>query len=114
LVIARGEIWWASLPEPEGSEPGYRRPVIIVQANEFNRSRIDTVIAVVVSSNVKLAQAPGNVLLLRRETGLTKDSVANVSQVITVDKAFLTEKVGDLPSHLLRQIESGLRLIMSL
>jgi mRNA interferase MazF len=114
VVIQRGEIWWASLPEPTASEPGYRRPVLVVQSDDFNRSRIATVIAVVLTSNLKLAQAPGNVLLPRKATGLVKDSVANVSQVITIDRSFLTERVGVLPPHLLEQVEDGLRLALSL
>lgn len=114
MVIRRREIWWATLPEPIGSEPGYRRPVLIIQSNDFNRSHIATVIAVVITSNVRLAQAPGNVLLPVGATKLPQDSVANVSQVITVDKRFLTERVGMLSSHLFEQIEEGLRLVMSL
>jgi mRNA interferase MazF len=114
LVIHRGEIWWASLPEPVGSEPGYRRPVLIVQSNDFNRSRIATVIAVAITSNIRLAQAPGNVLLPRKSTGLSVDSVANISQVITIDKSFLTERIGSLPLYLLEQVEDGLRLVLSL
>jgi mRNA interferase MazF len=114
MVIQRGEIWWASLPEPTASEPGYRRPVLVIQSDDFNRSRIATVIAVVITSNLKLAEAPGNVFLPKKSTGLAKDSVANVSQVVTIDKSFLTEKVGDIPSHLLEQIEEGLRLSMGL
>ena len=113
-MIRRGEIWWATLSEPVGAEPGYRRPVIIVQANEFNRSRIATVIAVVVTSNVRLAQAPGNVFLPRRVTGLPQASVANVSQVITVDRGFLTERVSALPPQVLARIEAGLRLVLAL
>ena len=114
MVIQRGEIWWASLPEPVGSEPGYRRPVLIVQSNDFNRSRIATVIAVVITSNTKLAQAPGNVFLPQKLTGLSKDSVANISQVVTIDKSFLTEKAGTLPSNILEQVEKGLRLVLRL
>ena len=113
-MIRRSEIWWASLPEPTASEPGYRRPVLVVQSDDFNRSRIATVIAVVITSNLKLAQAPGNVLLPHKATGLVKDSVANVSQVITIDKSFLTERVGTLPLYLLEQVEGGLRLVLSL
>lgn len=113
-MIQRGEIWWATLPAPVGSEPGYRRPVLIIQSDDFNRSRIATVIAVVITSNTRLAQAPGNVWLPRKVTGLSKDSVANVSQVITIDKSFLTELVGSLPLHFLEQVEEGLRLAMSL
>ena len=114
MVIQRGEIWWASLPEPVGSEPGYRRPVLIVQSDDFNRSRIATVIAVVITSNTKLAQAPGNVFLPQKLTGLSKDSVANVSQVVTVDKSMLTERIGSLPSNILEQVEKGLRLVLRL
>ncbi len=112
--MQRGEIWWATLPEPTGSGPGYRRPVLVIQADDFNRSRIATVIVLVVTSNVKLALAPGNVLLSRRATGLPQDSVANVSQLITVDKQILTEQVGSVSPRLLRQIEDGLRLVLAL
>ena len=114
MVIQRAEIWWANLPEPLESEPGYRRPVLVIQSDDFNRSRISTVIAIVITSNLKLAEAPGNVYLPQKSTGLLKDSVANISQVITIDKGFLTEKIGDLPKHLIEQVEDGLRLIMDL
>jgi mRNA interferase MazF len=114
VVIQRGEIWWAELPEPTASEPGYRRPVLVIQSNDFNRSRIATAIVVVITSNLKLTGAPGNVFLPQKATGLSKDSVANISQIITVDKSFLTEKIGDLPTYLLEQVEVGLRLIMEL
>ena len=114
MVIQRGEIWWASLPEPRGSEPGYSRPVLVVQADDFNRSRINTVIAVVITSNICLAEAPGNVLLPRKATGLPKQSVANVSQLITVDKVFLKEKVKRLGKREFSHVEEGLRLVLSL
>jgi mRNA interferase MazF len=114
VVIRRGEIWWASLPEPTRSEPGCRRPVLVVQSDDFNRSRIATVIALVITSNTRLAQAPGNVLLTRKLTGLPKDSVANVSQIVTVDKSFLTERIGVLPPNMIGQIEKGLRLVLHL
>ena len=114
MVIQRGEIWWASLPEPRGSEPGYSRPVLVVQADDFNRSRINTVIAVVITSNIRLAEAPGNVLLSRKATGLPKQSVANVSQLITVDKVFLKEKVKRLGKREFSDVEEGLRLVLSL
>jgi len=113
-VIRRGEIWWATLEDPLGSQPGFHRPLIIVQANEFNRSRINTVLAVVLTSNLRLSKAPGNVLLPAKNTGLPKDSVANVSQVITVDKRFLTEKIGELSPNQLQVVDEGLRLILSL
>ena len=112
--MERGDIWWAQLPDPVASEPGFRRPVVIVQSNAFNRSRIRTVIAVVVTSNLSLAEAPGNVLLLSSESGLPKDSVANVSQIITLDRDFLTEKCGHVPLRLIRSIDEGLRLVLSL
>ncbi|MCL5279132.1 MAG: type II toxin-antitoxin system PemK/MazF family toxin [Planctomycetes bacterium] len=114
MVIQRGEIWWASLPEPVRSEPGYRRPVLVVQSDDFNRSRIATVIALVITSNTRLAQAPGNVFLPEKLTGLPKDSVANVSQIVTVDKSFLSERIGTLPPHMMEQIEKGLRLVLHL
>ena len=113
-MIQRGEIWWASLGQPSGSQPGFRRPLVVVQSNEFNRSRIRMVIAVVVTSNLRLAQAPGNVLLPGKSAGVDKDSVANVSQVITVDKSFLTEKLGKLTDKQMQSVSNGLRLAMSL
>ena len=112
--MERGEIWWAELPDPTASEPGFRRPVVVVQSNAFNRSRILTVIAVVLTSNLRLAEAPGNVLVPASDSGLPKDSVANVSQVITVDRTFLTERCGRLPMHLVKSIDDGLRLVLSL
>ena len=114
MVIRRGEIWWADLPEPVGSEPGYRRPVLVIQSDDFNRSRIATVIAVVITSNIRLAQAPGNVFLPARQTKLSQNSVANISQVLTVDKDFLTERVNMLPVYLFEQVEKGLRLALQL
>ena len=95
--IQRGEIWWADLPQPRRSEPGYRRPVLVVQADSFNLSRIQTAIVAAITSNIELAGAPGNVLLPARSTGLTRDSVVNVSQLLTLDRRFLTEHAGTLP-----------------
>ena len=112
--MERGEIWWATLAEPSGSEPGYRRPVLIIQSDDFNRSRIRTLIAVVLTSNVLLAAAPGNVMLRARSTGLPKDSVANVSQMVTLDKAQLTDRVGRLRADDLKRIEDGIRLVLAL
>ena len=113
-MIRRGEIWWASLPVPRDSEPGYRRPVVIVQSDRFNASCIRTVVAIILTSNTRLAEAPGNVLLSRRATGLPQPSVANVSQVVTVDKSRLTERVRMLPRRELEQVEAGLRLVLQL
>jgi mRNA interferase MazF len=96
MVISQGEIWWADLPEPVGSEPGFLRPVVVVQGDEFNRSQIATVICVPLTSSLRWANAPGNVLLTAGMTELPKDSVANVSQVFTVDKRLLTERVSKL------------------
>jgi mRNA interferase MazF len=114
MVIRRGEIWWASLPEPRGSEPGYQRPVVIVQADSFNRSSIRTILAAVISSNLRLADAPGNIMLPRKESHLQKDSVINVSQLITLDKSLLTEKIGKLKPKRLLSLEDGIRLVLSL
>jgi mRNA interferase MazF len=112
--MLRGEIWWATLPSPAASEPGYRRPLLIIQSDDFNRSRINTVIAVVITSNLRLAEAPGNVVLSKQDTNLPKKSVANVSQLITVDKSFLSERVGKIPSTKLGEVEAGVRLVLSL
>ena len=112
--MKRGEIWWASLPEPRGSGPGYRRPVLIIQTNEFNRSAIRTVIVAAITSNRSLAAAPGNVELPTRGTGLNVISVVNVSQVVTLDKNFLTQRVGLVPTSAMRRIENGLRLVLAL
>ena len=112
--MRRGEVWWASLPAPAGSGPGYRRPVVIVQADAFNRSRIRTVIVAAVTSNLRLADAPGNVRLTGRGIGLECDSVVNVSQLVTLDRAFLTERVGRVPAPKLRELDEGLRLVLAL
>jgi mRNA interferase MazF len=112
--VYRGEIWWASLPNPMGSEPAYRRPVLIVQDDIFTQSRISTAIVIIITSNIQLAEAPGNVLLPSQATGLPKDSVANVSQVFTVDKTFLVERLGMLPEHLQEEVNEGLRSVLYL
>lgn len=114
MVIHRGEIWWAFLIQPTGSEPEYRRPVIVIQSNDFNLSQIRTVISVIITSNLKLSKAPGNILLRKKNTGLSKDSVANVSQIVTLDKSFLFERIGKLSSNQFKQLEEGLRLVLSL
>lgn len=110
----RGEIWWADLPDPVASEPGYRRPVLIIQDDTFTQSRLRTVIVVIITSNIELANAPGNVLLAGDATGLPRDSVANVSQIFTVDKAFLTERIGTLPASLQEEVDEGLRAVLYL
>ena len=110
--MTRGQIWWVDLPEPIASEPGYSRPVIIVQSDAFNRSRIGTVVAVVITSNFHLSVAPGNVSLSVRKTGLSKDSVANVSQIITLNKQFLREKAGELDYKTMQLVDEGLRLVL--
>lgn len=110
----RGEIWWAHLPDPVGSEPGYRRPVLVIQDDTFTQSRISTVIIVMITSNTQLAEAPGNVLLPQGATGLSRDSVANISQILTVDKIFLVECIGSLPSELQKEIDDGLRTVLYL
>jgi mRNA interferase MazF len=113
--VTRGEIWWADLPEPRGSEPGYRRrPVLVLQANSFNQSRIRTVIVAVLTRNLRLAEAPGNVLLPASTTGLPRDSVVNISQLLTLDRSFLTDEVGKLPGRLMAQLDGGLRLVFDL
>ena len=112
--IQRGEIWWADLPEPRGSGPGDRRPVLVIQADAFNRSRIQTVIVAVITSNLELARAPGNDLLPGGSSGLARDSVVNVSQLLTLDRSFLTELAGALPPRLLRLVDDGLHLVLQI
>ena len=114
MVIERGQIWWADFGEPSGSEPGLRRPVLVVQSDAFNRSRIRTVVAVVLTSNLRLVEAPGNVLVPAKTSGLPKDSVVNVSQIITVDRDFLSEPAGRIRGQLLKDVENGLRLVLAL
>ncbi len=101
-------------PQPRRSEPGYRRPVLIVQADSFNRSRIQTAIVAVITGNLELADAPGNVLLSARLTGLPRDSVVNVSQLLTLDRGFVTDRAGLLPPRLQGEVEKGLRLVLQL
>lgn len=114
VPIERGEIWWADLPEPRGSEPGFPRPVLILQSASFNRSRIRTVIVAGITTNLDAAKAPGNVPIPARTTGLPKDSVVNVSQLITVDRSYLTKPMGMLSTRLMAAVDNGLRLILNL
>ena len=112
MVVSQGEIWWADLPVPTGSAPGLRRPVVVIQGDAVNRSRIATVICVPLTSNLKWAIAPGNVRLSARLTGLPKDSVANVSQIITLDKGVLKARVGKLPNLKVQLILSGTDIVL--
>lgn len=114
VEIQRGEIWWADLDEPRLSEPGHRRPVLIVQSDPFNQSRIQTVVVAVLTSNLRRAEAPGNVLLPAGLVGLSRDSVVNVSQILTLDRSLLTEHAGTLTSRLQRAVDDGLRLVLEL
>jgi len=114
MVIERGDVWWADSGEPGGSEPAYRRPILVVQSGSFNRSRLRTVVAVVLTSNVRLIDAPGNVLLPAKSTGLPKDSVVNVSRIITLDRDFLDERSGRIHGSLLKDVENDLRLVLDL
>lgn len=110
----RGEIWWANLPTPIGSEPGYRRPVLIIQADKFTQSTIRTVIVAILTSNVRLSEAPGNVLIPKSISGLEKDSVVNVSQLYTADKSFLTDRIGFINASTQQKVNDGLTAILSL
>jgi mRNA interferase MazF len=107
--IHRGEIWWAGL-----REPGYRRPILVVSSDDFNRSRIKTVLAVALTTNLRLAEAPGNILVAAEETGLSRDSVVNVSQVVTLDKSFLAERAGLVGERAMLAVENGLRTVLAL
>jgi mRNA interferase MazF len=112
VVISQGDVCWASLEDPIGSSPGFRRPVAIVQGDSFNASRIATTVVVPLTSNLRLAAAPGNVVLAAAHTGLPKDSVANVSQIVSVDRGLLSDRVGHLPESDLRLILAGIDLVL--
>jgi mRNA interferase MazF len=114
MAVRRGEIWWAELPEPAASAPGHRRPVMVVQGDAFNRSRLATVTVVALTSNIRLVDAPGNVLIPARASGLPRDSVANVTQIITVNRDLLTGRVRPLAPALLKQVDEGLRFALDL
>jgi mRNA interferase MazF len=111
-LISQGEIWLADLPDPVGSGPGFRRPIAIVQGDAFNRSRISTVVCVPLTSNVRLAEAPGNVLLATSSTGLPRESVANVSQIVTLDRSLLSERVGKLMHSELQLVLGGIDVML--
>ena len=112
--MKRGEIWWANLPNPAGSGPGYKRPVLVVQANAFNASRIATVIVATITSNLSLADAPGNVRVAKSDSGLRQPSVVNVSQLITLDRSILSSKVKALPGAAMDKVDGGLELVLAL
>jgi mRNA interferase MazF len=112
--VRRGEIWWAELPAPVGAEPGFRRPLLIIQADDFNRSSLQTVIGLALTTNLRLAEAPGNLLLPTNESGLPRDSVVNVTQIITADKGLLTARAGALDDRTMLLVEDGLRLVLAL
>lgn len=112
--MKRGDVWWADLGEPLGSGPGYRHPAIVISTDPFNESRISTVIVVLITSNLRLAAAPGNIRLGAREAGLSKESVVNVSQVLTLDKGRLLERIGHVPGDRMAEVEDGLRRVMGL
>ena len=114
MVISRGEIWWADLARPIGSGPGFRRPVLVVQSDRLNRSRLATVICAVLTSNLRLAVSRGNVVLPAAATGLPLDSVVNVSQVLTLDRDQLDERVGQIGKELIGLVDDGLRLALGL
>lgn len=114
MVIDRGEVWWANLPDPAGSAPGYRRPVLIVQSNTFNRSRVATVTVAALTSNIRLIEAPGNVLVSAKAAGLPRDSVVNVSQIITLNRDALDECVSTLSAAVMKQVDEGLRFALDL
>ncbi len=110
-MIARGDIWWAALPDPVGSGPGFERPVVIVQGDSFNRSRIATVVVIPLTSNTRLATMPGNVLLLSRKTGLPKDSVANVTQIVAIDRSLLVERIGRISRSQIELLWKGVDIV---
>ena len=111
-MISQGDIWWADLPPAVGSEPAYRRPVVVIQSDSFNQSSLATVVCVGITSNLKWAGSPGNVVLPARSTGLRRESVANVTQIVTADKADLTERAGKLSRAKLELVLSGVDTVL--
>lgn len=114
VTPGRGEIWWADLGDPRGSGPGYRRPVLIVQDDRFNRSNLATVIVLSLTSNLAYGDIPGNIVLSKEQAGLAKDSVINATQFAAIDKTWLDEYIATLPQHLMRQVDRSLRLVLGL
>jgi mRNA interferase MazF len=114
VVIRRGQIWWVDLGTPRGSSPGYKRPVAIIQTDTFNETEIGTIVVAVVTSNIKLAEMPGNVFVTARNSGLDRDSVVNVSQIFTIDKSDVLDQIGHLGKRDMKEIDDGLRLVLAL
>ena len=112
VTVSQGEIWWADLPEPTGSGPGYRRPIIIIQSDRFNNSRIGTTVGVLFTGNLNRADSPGNILLPAHLTGLPQDSVVNVSQIVTIDTRLLLERVGKLSLMKLELVFAGIDIVL--
>jgi mRNA interferase MazF len=112
--VKRGEVWWAELGVPGGSEPGFRRPFLVVSDDAFNRSKLATVIGVALTSNTRLAGIPGNVAVPQGVGGLSRESVVNVTQVVTLDRDHLATRIGRLPDDLLREVDAGLRLVLGI
>ncbi|MCH7620396.1 MAG: type II toxin-antitoxin system PemK/MazF family toxin [Chloroflexi bacterium] len=112
--MRRGELWWASLSDPLGSAPGFLRPVVVIQCDSFNESRINTVVVAAVTSNLRLAKAPGNVPMDSGESDLPRDSVVNVSQILTIDKSFLVQRVSLLADEIMARVDAGVRLVLGL
>ena len=113
MVVTQGDVWWAALPPPTGSAPGFRRPVVVVQSDALNASRIATILCVPLTSNMRFAAAVGNVVLPSSATGLPKDSVANVSQLVPVDRDLLEDRAGALPAPLLDAILAGIATVLA-
>lgn len=112
--MVKGEIWWASLPKPKKSEPGYKRPILIIQSDSFNRSKINTVICAIITSNIALAKAPGNIRLRKSESKLPKESVINISQIITIDKSLLKNYVSTLNKEIIKKVELGIKIVLDI
>lgn len=113
-MIQRGELWWADLGEPRGSEPALRRPVLVLQADSFNRSRLQTVVVVSLTTTLRLAEAPGNVLIRARQSGLPQASVVTVTQIATLDRRFLIKRIGSVRDAMMRAVDEGVRLALDL
>jgi len=111
--VKRGEIWWASLEDPIGSGPGYKRPIVVISSDDFNSSKINTIIVAIITSNLNLSEAPGNFELTKKSSGLTRKSVVNISQLLTLDKSFLVEKIGKLSNKQIEILNDGLKLVLS-